>query len=129
MESLKGAPLIRDTPHTGIKMRIHSLDGLRAISILLVMLGHMASCGLAPEFFGRYGNFGVQVFFVISGYLITTLLLREKARAGTVDLKAFYFRRVLRIFPAAYIFVGAMLLVFRVPLHHAVCALTYTANY
>lgn len=51
-----------------------------------------------------YGNFGVRVFFVISGYLITTLLLNEHERTGRISLKDFYVRRAYRILPAAYAF-------------------------
>jgi len=56
-------------------------------------------------------SFGVQVFFVLSGYLITTLLLKEYAQHGRIDLRAFYTRRSFRIFPAAiaYIAVAALL--------------------
>lgn len=109
--------------------RLPSLDGLRAISISLVILGHMGTCGLAPAFFERYANFGVQIFFVLSGYLITKLLLTERERSGRIDLGAFYYRRVLRIFPPAYVFMLTMLLVNRPAIWSALPALTYTANY
>jgi peptidoglycan/LPS O-acetylase OafA/YrhL len=56
----------------------------------------------------KHGSFGVQIFFVLSGFLITWLLLREEHRSGTIDLKRFYFRRSLRIFPPAFFFLGAM---------------------
>jgi peptidoglycan/LPS O-acetylase OafA/YrhL len=52
------------------------------------------------------GWVGVQLFFILSGYLITTLLLREEARFGRVDLKAFWVRRALRIWPLYYLIVG-----------------------
>lgn len=55
---------------------------------------------------GDLGNLGVRVFFVISGFLITTLLLRELDKTGRISLKLFYFRRTMRIFPAAYVFLG-----------------------
>jgi peptidoglycan/LPS O-acetylase OafA/YrhL len=88
--------------------RIPSLDGLRAIAISLVLIGHAA--GQAPErghffFLWVYANFGVQIFFVISGYLITTLLLKEYDRTGTISLADFYRRRAYRILPAAYAFI------------------------
>ena len=72
---------------------IASLDGLRAISIALVVAYHITQW--VPG-----GPFGVDVFFGISGYLITTLLLRERDHAGKVDLPAFYSRRARRILPA-----------------------------
>lgn len=119
--------------------RIPSLDGLRAISIALVFLGHLAGTrhffsSAAMAHLGDLGNLGVRTFFVISGFLITGLLIRERARNGRVSLKAFYMRRVLRIFPAFYVFIGvtALLTLFgfvandrRDFLH----ALTYTMNY
>jgi len=76
-----------------------SLDGLRAISIAAVVWHHAAGprAGLAGQ-----GFRGVDLFFAISGFLITTLLLREQARTGTVDLGGFYLRRALRIFPLYY---------------------------
>ena len=49
-----------------------------------------------------FANFGVRVFFVISGFLITMLLLKEEAKTGTISLRNFYIRRVFRIFPAFY---------------------------
>jgi peptidoglycan/LPS O-acetylase OafA/YrhL len=86
--------------------RVAALDGLRAVSIALVLIGHLggtrhflsmsslAACG-------DVGNLGVSVFFVISGFLITTLLLKEAARDRRIDLRAFYVRRAFRILPAA----------------------------
>jgi peptidoglycan/LPS O-acetylase OafA/YrhL len=82
---------------------IPSLDGLRAVSILLVILAH---CGL-----GRVGHgaVGVTIFF-LSGYLITTLLRREFAKTGRVDLRRFYIRRCLRILPPCYVVIAVVLL-------------------
>ncbi len=93
---------------------LHSLDGLRALSIGLVLLGHLAGTVGAPAFLNSFhslGNYGVRFFFVISGFLITWLLLRELKANGSVDLIRFFFNRSLRIFPAfyAYITVGAVL--------------------
>src|SRR5690242_19825808 len=92
------------------KTRIQSLDGLRAVSILFVLFGHLS--GTAGFFslrvyqrVGDVANLGVRVFFVISGYLITSLLLRELNSNGTISLPFFYFRRALRIMPAAYFFI------------------------
>ena len=73
--------------------RIASLDGLRALAVLLVVVDHSVG-----NFAG--GGVGVNVFFVLSGYLITTLLLAERRRTGTVSLKLFYARRALRLYPA-----------------------------
>lgn len=68
--------------------RIHSLDGLHAVAIALAVAGHFTKINLFP------GGFGVTVFFVVSGFLITHLLLKELDRTGTIDLMAFYKRRV-----------------------------------
>lgn len=78
-----------------------------------------------------YGGFGVRIFFVISGYLITTLLLKEHERTGRISLKDFYVRRAYRILPAAY---GFMLVVIVFEWHalswrDMLAALTYFSNY
>jgi len=85
------------------------LDGLRGVAILVVLGAHTG----VPGFADGGGGVGVTLFFVLSGYLITSLLLAEKARAGRVDLRAFYVRRALRLFPAlaAVLIVLAVLLV------------------
>lgn len=72
----------------------HDIDGLRAIAVLAVLLFHLG----VPEFPG--GFVGVDVFFVISGFLITGLLVRERRTTGTIDFRAFYIRRFMRLHPA-----------------------------
>ncbi len=70
-------------------------------------MGHVADIGPAVGRAVRNNGWvGVQLFFILSGYLITTLLLREEARFGRVDLKAFWVRRALRIWPLFYLIVG-----------------------
>jgi len=64
-----------------------SLDGLRAISISMVILGHFANVGYAPALLIPYGPVGVRVFFVISGDLITTILEREHERTSSISLR------------------------------------------
>jgi peptidoglycan/LPS O-acetylase OafA/YrhL len=82
-----------------------ALDGLRAIAVMMVILYHMGiNHYLYPFHILLNGDFGVDIFFVISGFLITTLLLKEKVTYGSISLKRFYLRRVLRIVPVAYIF-------------------------
>ncbi len=78
-----------------------SLDGLRALSILAVIWHHTAAAGAANTLLHQ-GNQGVSLFFVISGFLIVTLLLRAKARSGTFSLPKFWGRRTLRILPVYY---------------------------
>jgi peptidoglycan/LPS O-acetylase OafA/YrhL len=75
------------------------LDGLRALSVLLVLAYHVN----AHKFAWLSGELGVAIFFVISGFLITTLALREEEEYGSVSLKAFYVRRACRIFPLYYL--------------------------
>jgi len=70
------------------------LDGLRAISVIAVILYH-AGFGWMPG-----GFLGVEVFFVVSGYLITSLLINERERDGSVSLRGFWTRRARRLFPA-----------------------------
>jgi peptidoglycan/LPS O-acetylase OafA/YrhL len=82
--------------------RFGSLDGLRAISILAVIWQHTVPQSLAGTIWGHVGAYGVTLFFAISGFLITTLLVREHRRNGHIDLTAFYMRRSLRIFPLYY---------------------------
>ncbi|HMJ50816.1 MAG TPA: acyltransferase [Polyangiaceae bacterium] len=79
---------------------IPSLDGMRGAAFLLVFFGHAL-----PAAYLRFvpPAFGVTVFFVLSGYLITTLLRKEFDRSGTVSLREFYLRRALRILPPFYI--------------------------
>jgi peptidoglycan/LPS O-acetylase OafA/YrhL len=81
--------------------RFGSLDGLRALSIVAVIWHHTAPSWVSGTW-SHVGADGVTLFFAISGFLITTLLLRERERHGRIDLKAFYWRRALRIFPLYY---------------------------
>lgn len=79
-----------------------SLDGLRAISIAAVIWHHSASKDFGEIALLGRGYYGVELFFAISGFLIVTLLLREKEIGGTISLPKFYLRRTLRIFPLFY---------------------------
>lgn len=79
-----------------------ALDGLRAVAVLAVMLYH-AGVGWA-----RGGFLGVDVFFVLSGFLITLLLLREWDRTGRLDLRAFWLRRARRLLPALFVVLVAV---------------------
>lgn len=123
---------------TRVDGRIPSLDGLRALSIGLVLTAHLNGTRHFPSVpeLARWhlGDLGVRVFFVISGYLITTLLLEELDRTRTISLGRFYLRRFFRIFPAFYCFCVVLYL-----LDHAhlltlrpgdlLAAFTYTVNY
>jgi peptidoglycan/LPS O-acetylase OafA/YrhL len=80
-----------------------SLDGLRAIAILAVLWHHHADNAIRGWSITKHGFLGVDLFFTISGFLIVTLLLRERRRTTTVSLRDFYVRRFLRIFPPYYL--------------------------
>ena len=83
------------------------LDGLRALAIGAVMIFH-----LDPDWLPG-GFLGVDIFFVISGFLITTLLVRERERDGSIDLRGFWTRRARRLLPALLVVVPACILIAR----------------
>lgn len=118
------------------KHSIPSLDGIRALAILAVVFGHSESPLFNHPWIDpfRNGSLGVIGFFVLSGFLITGILVRETDRAGGISLKRFYARRAFRIFPAfyAYLIVIAILGVLRhvkLDLTSWLAAATYTWNY
>lgn len=80
--------------------RFSALDGLRAFSVIAVVWCHVA--GPHSLNFLNQGNKGVDLFFAISGFLVTNLLLRERRREGAISLRNFFIRRTLRIFPLYY---------------------------
>ena len=129
-------------PHPGRprpSARIPGLDGLRAISISLVLLGHLVGTRGFPALatrlpYAEIAYFGVRVFFVISGFLITTLLLDELGKTGRISLRQFYMRRTFRIFPA---YIALLVVVFGLSVAGRITlargdmlhAVTYTMNY
>lgn len=82
---------------------IPGFDGLRAIAVAIVLVAHAGYDRTIP------GGFGVTIFFAISGYLITNLLITEYARTDTIDLKLFYARRIVRLYPELIVLVVACL--------------------
>ncbi len=93
------------------RTRFGSLDGLRGLAVLGVVWHHThRGFALLPG--SRRGYLGVDLFFVLSGFLITTLLLREQERCGRIALGRFYGRRALRIFPLYYGILAALTLLF-----------------
>lgn len=72
---------------------IPSLDGWRAVAILIVLTSHLGLGHIVP------GGLGVTIFFFLSGYLITTLLIQEHGRKGSISISNFYIRRALRLMP------------------------------
>lgn len=80
------------------RSHLPALDGLRAVAVFVVVASH-SSLGIRVP-----GDLGVSAFFVLSGFLITRLLVREKERTGDISIRRFYLRRTMRIFPAYYAF-------------------------
>jgi peptidoglycan/LPS O-acetylase OafA/YrhL len=122
---------VRDT-----RGRIPGLDGLRAISILIVLCCHSAGTRHFPSWLqvSVFGDLGVRTFFVISGFLITTLLLAEYGKRGRISLRDFYIRRVYRIFPAFYVYLAILLVItalglIDVPGREVAFAATYTMDF
>ncbi len=121
---------------------IPSLDGLRAISVAMVLVSHYKTFARLPRHGALHalialagqGSLGVTTFFVISGFLITTLLRNELDRSGGVRLGRFYFRRCFRIFPPFYVFLAGAAIVAHLQ-HHPVPRIAwlssalYFANY
>src|SRR6185312_10173828 len=113
---------------SGDRNHLPALDGIRALAVFVVILYHSGAVQSVP------GDLGVSAFFVLSGFLITWLLIKELDRTGTVSLRDFYKRRTLRIFPAYYAFV-ILSLIGDALLHHywswgiIGAAFTYTVNY
>ncbi len=98
------------TPEILANKILPSVDGLRGISILIVIIAHInAHYGIQSlHHLFAAGIVGVYMFFVISGFLITTLLIKEKRKTGTISLRKFYSRRTLRIFPLAYLYIATI---------------------
>jgi len=117
----------------GKTIYLPTLDGWRAVAISLVVFCH-ASVGLGLGQFKDVGLLGVQIFFGLSGFLITTLLLNEEERNGSISLRGFYTRRVFRIIPAAATFlliVGLLSIggVIHISLARWLSSLFFMANY
>ncbi|HKD21816.1 MAG TPA: acyltransferase [Rhizomicrobium sp.] len=107
---------------------VPSLNGLRATSVMLVLVTHtLGHAGL--------GNFGVLVFFVISGFLITRLFLAERKRSGAISLGGFYARRAIRLYPAILAYTLLVVVAYatwapaRFDVAQPACALLYCENY
>src|SRR5215831_10030325 len=103
-------------PTSRLATRSPALDGLRGVAVALVVLFHSGNSLWhgAQGWMAKGGPLGVHMFFVLSGFLITTLLLEEADRRGRVDLRAFAGRRARRLVPAlvgllvALVFVAAV---------------------
>jgi peptidoglycan/LPS O-acetylase OafA/YrhL len=127
------APAYSRTSTGDFGNRLPSLDGFRAISISLVLLTHFA-VGMNIHRDLYYGDLGVRCFFVISGFLITHLLLKEEAETGAISLRLFYARRFLRIVPVYLLFISCLALLTTVATTHLttcdfITSLTYTKDF
>src|SRR5258708_214865 len=118
--------------------KIPSLDGLRAVSILLVLFSHAIGTRNFPVHYptvlGGAGELGGRIFFISSGLLITTLLLKEVSATERISLQAFYLRRMFRIFPASYTYIAVITVLVMAGWSRALPgdlahAATYTMNY
>jgi peptidoglycan/LPS O-acetylase OafA/YrhL len=89
-------------------VHLKGLNGIRAIAAVAVVVSHtglaMKEFGFHHEWTSDLAAFGVTIFFSLSGFLITYLLLLEKSKTGRIDIKAFYIRRILRIWPLYYFY-------------------------
>ena len=112
---------------------------MRALSILLVIIAHSSAhfrrwIKFPLGTYLLFAHLGVSIFFVISGFLITGLLLRECDKTGTIGLKRFYLRRAFRIFPAFYLYLAVMVGlvlagVLQIPLRGFFVAAIYGTDY
>ena len=116
--------------------RIPSLDGWRAISIAFVLCWHLIffKDGRWIDSTIDYGTLGVFAFFVISGFIITRLLLDERERTGGISLKNFYLRRAFRILPALFCFLGGLAILTKLGLAQSspraiILSLSFLRNY
>jgi peptidoglycan/LPS O-acetylase OafA/YrhL len=99
-----------------LESRLPQLDGFRAIAVLLVMISHAGLEHIVP------GGLGVTIFFFLSGYLITSIMVHEWSRTGQLSFRKFYLRRTVRIIPPMLIAIGFTVML-------SVAGLIATMNY
>lgn len=97
-------------------VRLKTIDGFRGIAVLLVVFSHAVTYRFESESYlfsnyvrrlaGPLAEIGVQIFFVISGFIITSLLLREELANTKINIPAFYVRRTFRILPPLLFYMG-----------------------
>ncbi|MEP7354194.1 MAG: acyltransferase [Acidobacteriota bacterium] len=122
--------------NTAASPRIPTLDGWRAVAIGLVLWHHLMM-GFYPSealyyssSVSQLGAFGVDIFFALSGLLITSLLIQERQRSGSVSIAGFYVRRAFRILPPCFVFLGAATAVVGLrSVWEAVASLLFFRNY
>jgi peptidoglycan/LPS O-acetylase OafA/YrhL len=143
MSGIALSPMSSESTRSSIG-HIKSLDGIRAVAVLLVLYSHAINHPhvVVPVIHGTVlddmlrgvGRYGVLMFFVLSGYLITTLLLHERQQHGAIDLPRFWYRRAFRILPVAAVFlmvVGILTYLRVLDIHPGAfaAAATYSWNY
>ncbi len=121
-------------PIMGDRFYLPQLDGLRFVAFFAVFVCHFlgrARLDLSPwaSAIAEAGAFGVDLFFILSSFLITTLLLQEQAREGRVGVGAFWVRRALRIWPLYFTIVSIVVVITHPPGWYATSLLTFTTNW
>jgi peptidoglycan/LPS O-acetylase OafA/YrhL len=130
------APTLAQTHQTTLRY-LPGIDGLRAISVLAVLVFHHYWVGGTSEGWLPGGFLGVEVFFVVSGYLITSLLLAERRETGRISLPNFWLRRARRLLPALWVMLAVVVAYSLLFVPDAIgtlrsdtlAALTYTSNW
>lgn len=125
-----------------VEKRIKSFDGLRGLAILLVLFCHATDTieinnnlwQLVRNISIELGSLGVRIFFALSGYLITMLMIQEIKKNNNLNLRNFYIRRSMRILPILYCFIGVIVIInlilrLEININQFIAALTFTLNY
>ncbi|WP_371423139.1 acyltransferase family protein [Tardiphaga sp.] len=126
--------------NAGIAKRLEkfpAFDGFRGIGVVVVVFTHCPQVLDSSAYnaiwyvnqLSRVGYIALDIFFVISGFFITRLLLRERAKTGRISFKDFYMRRALRIFPVYYLTIFACYFIFRLGPAETLSLLTYTFSF
>jgi peptidoglycan/LPS O-acetylase OafA/YrhL len=112
-----GKKLLPDSPTAIFRFQhIPELDGFRGLAVLVVLAGHYLEFRMPnpSRAFATIDKLGVLLFFVLSGFLITGLLYRERNASGSIDFRRFYLRRILRLAPALLVFLATVTILIRV---------------
>jgi peptidoglycan/LPS O-acetylase OafA/YrhL len=104
----------RREPMTPMRARISTLDGWRGVAILLVLAEHAGQYGrFKDQLWTHLGSLGVDIFFVLSGYIITVRLIQEREESSTISLANFYLRRAFRILPLVAVYLATLCMLSR----------------
>ncbi len=115
-------------PETADFRHFPALDGIRGVAVLCVMFYHLEYLAPGLRMIVKGGFLGVDVFFVLSGFLITSILIKEREEKGCISLGGFYLRRTLRLVPAFWLFLLVLYLAGETLLPRAEAALIYSEN-